>query len=117
MNEEDVSRKKMAKEIDDFKQSRKAAKWYWVFLVLEPLMFIGFNTASYIVIGVLLVLSIHIKTRVVAYILLTVPIIIYAFYLGGWVGMLAGFVPAFLFGGACIENYEHHKKVKELEDE
>jgi len=115
LEQKDLERKKLAKEIEDYKTGQKAANLYWAFVILIPLMFIGFNSIAYIAIAILLVLSIHIKTRRIAYFLLTVPIPIYAFFIGGWVGFLAGFVPAILVGMFCAANYVHHKESKRLE--
>lgn len=111
----DLERRKLAKEIEDYKSSKKMANIYWGAVVFIPLMFIGFNTISYSAIAILIVLSFHMRTRRIAYLLLTVSIPIYAFFVGGWIGLLVGLVPGFIVATLCAANYMHHQESQRLE--
>lgn len=114
MPENEIDHKKLAKEIEDFKTSKKAANLYWGFIIVMPILMTGFNPISYVISLILILLSFSMKTRKIAYFLAVIPIPIYAFFIGGFVGALIGLVPAVIMALICAANYAHYLEVKRI---
>lgn len=114
MEAEEIERKKLAKAIDDHKEGRKAANVYWGILLAVPILTLGFSSLAFIAVVILILLSIHIKTRKLVYVLVTISIPIFGLVIGGWIGALVGLGPAIIIALLCAANYAHYTETKSI---
>ncbi|EGQ21125.1 MULTISPECIES: hypothetical protein [Sporosarcina] len=115
MSEQDLEYKKMAKAQQDYKDSEKASNLYWGMLIVMPLILIGANEATFLVILALFILSVPMIFRKVMYFALSLSPFVFFSLNYGWVGLAVAIIPASIGALASAANYKFVCEKKELE--